>query len=78
MLIRPESGAPIPDHLSRGEVLGIVRVAAAPENSKPSFPRSLDAAVASEIERHARRGNANSPVDIGTDETEVDLSTGGR
>ncbi len=73
----PEAGAPIPEHLSRGEVLGIVRVAEAPEGTKPTFPRSLVAAVASEIERRARRGNANSPVNTGSDETEADLSTGG-
>ena len=73
----PESGAPIPEHLSRGEVLGIVRVATAPEGSKPSFPRPLVAAMASEIERRARRGNANSPASTGSDETEADLSTGG-
>ena len=73
----PEPGEPIPEHLSRGEVLGIVRVAAAPEGSKPSFPRSLIEAMAGEIERRARRGNPNSPVDTGADETEADLSTGG-
>ena len=70
----PDSESPIPEHLSRGEVLGILRVPAKPDRSKPSFPQTLVESVAGEIELRVRQGGANLPVDTGDDET--DLSTG--
>lgn len=74
----PDSESPIPEHLSRGEVLGILRVSGKPDGVKPSFTRSLVEAVTGEIELRVRQGSANPPVDSGADETEADLSTGGR
>jgi len=77
-LLVPDSESPIPEHLSRGEVLGILRVPGKPDGVKPSFTRSLVEAVTGEIELRVRQGSANPPVDSGSDETEADLSTGGR
>ena len=77
-LLVPDSESPIPEHLSRGEVLGILRVAGKPEGVKPSFTQSLVEAVTGEIELRVRQGNANPPVDNGADGTGADLSTGGR
>jgi len=74
----PGSESPIPDHLSRGEVLGILRVAAKPEGSKPSFAQTLVEAVAREIELRVREGSASLSLDSGDDETAVDLSTRSR
>jgi molybdopterin-guanine dinucleotide biosynthesis protein B len=74
----PDSESPIPEHLSRGEVLGILRVAPKPEGSKPSFPRPRLEAVADAIEVRVRQGGAHLPVATGVDEAEADLSTGGR
>ena len=74
----PGSESPIPEHLSRGEVLGILRVPATPDGLKPSFTQSLVEAVTGEIELLVRRGGANLPVDSGSEESEADLSTGGR
>jgi len=73
----PDSESPLPDHLSRGEVLGILRVPATPDGLKPSFTRSLVEAITGEIELRLRQGGASPPVDSGTDESEADLSTGG-
>ena len=73
----PDSESPIPDHLSRGEVLGILRVPATPDGLKPSFTQALVEAITGEIELRLRQGGASPPVDSGTDESEADLSTGG-
>jgi molybdopterin-guanine dinucleotide biosynthesis protein B len=73
----PDSESPIPDHLSRGEVLGILRVSAKPDGRKPSFTQALVEAITGEIELRLRQGGASPPVDSGTDESEADLSTGG-
>jgi molybdopterin-guanine dinucleotide biosynthesis protein B len=73
----PDSESPIPDHLSRGEVLGILRVPAKSEGLKPSFTQALVEAITGEIELRLRQGGAIPPVDNGTDESEADLSTGG-
>ena len=73
----PDSESPLPDHLSRGEVLGILRVPATPDGLKPSFSQSLVEAITGEIELRLRQGGASPPVDSGTDESEADLSTGG-
>jgi molybdopterin-guanine dinucleotide biosynthesis protein B len=74
----PGSESPIPEHVSRGEVLGIVRVPAHADGLKPSFTRSLVEAVTREIELLMRRGGGNLPVDSGPGESEAGLSTGGR
>jgi molybdopterin-guanine dinucleotide biosynthesis protein MobB len=74
----PDSEAPIPEHLARGEVLGILRVTLEPEGSKPSFRKSMIEAVASAIEQRVRKGGANLPMDAGDDGGEADLSTAGR
>jgi molybdopterin-guanine dinucleotide biosynthesis protein MobB len=76
-VVVPDSESAIPEHLSRGEVLGILRVPAKPDRSKPSFPQTLVESVAGEIELRVRQGSANLPVGAGDDETEADLSTGG-
>ena len=73
----PDSESPIPDHLSRGEVLGILRVPATPDGRKPSFTQALVEAITGEIELRLRQGGASPPVDSGTKENEADLSTGG-
>jgi len=73
----PDSEAPIRDHVSRGEVLGILRVPAKPEGVKPSFPRSMVEAVAGEIELRVRQGSGNLPADAGARKSNADLSTGG-
>ena len=77
-LLVPDSESPIPDHLSRGEVLGILRIPAKSDGRKPSFTQALVEAITGEIELRVRQGGANSPVDSGAGETEADLSTGGR
>jgi molybdopterin-guanine dinucleotide biosynthesis protein MobB len=74
----PESESPIPEHLSRGEVLGILRIPANPDGRKPSFSQSLVDAITGEIEQRVRQGETNPPVDSGAGENEADLSTGGR
>ena len=76
-VVVPDSEEPIRDHVSRGEVLGILRVPAKPEGVKPSFPRSMVEAVAREIELRARQGSGNLPADAGARKSEADLSTGG-
>jgi hypothetical protein len=55
-VVVPDSESPIPEHISRGEVLGILRVAAKPEGSKPDFPQTMVETVAGEIERRIRQG----------------------
>jgi molybdopterin-guanine dinucleotide biosynthesis protein MobB len=65
----PDSESPIPEHLSRGEVLGILRVSTQPEGRKPSFSQALLEAVSGEIELYVRRGSANPPVDNGANAT---------
>jgi molybdopterin-guanine dinucleotide biosynthesis protein B len=76
-VVVPDSEEPIRDHVSRGEVLGILRVPAKPEGVKPSFPRSMVEAVAREIELRVRQGSGNLPADAGARKSEADLSTGG-
>ena len=76
-VVVPDSESPIPEHLSRGEVLGILRVPATPDGLKPSFTQALVEAITGEIELRLRQGGASPPVDSGTDESEADLSTGG-
>jgi hypothetical protein len=72
----PHSEDPIRDHLSRGEVLGILRVPAKPEGVKPSFPRPMVEAVAGKIELRVRRGSGNLPADAEARKGEADLSPG--
>jgi molybdopterin-guanine dinucleotide biosynthesis protein B len=74
----PDAESPNPDHLSRGEVMGILRVPATPDGLKPSFSQTLVEAVTGEIELRVRPGGVPPPVGGGADETEADLSTGGR
>jgi len=74
----PESESPIPEHLSRGEVLGILRIPAKPDGRKPSFSQALVDAITGEIEQRVRHGGTNPPVDSGAGENEADLPTGGR
>ena len=74
----PESESPIPEHLSRGEVLGILRIPAKPDGRKPSFSQALVDAITGEIEQQVRQGGTNPPVDSGAGENEADLPTGGR
>ena len=50
----PDSEPPIPEHLSHGEVLRVLRVSAKSEGSKPSFPQELVESLASEIELRVR------------------------
>ena len=74
----PDSESPLPDHVSRGEVLGILRIPAKSDGRKPSFSQALVEAITGEIEQRVRQGGTNPPVDSGTGESEADLSTGGR
>ena len=72
----PDSEPPIPEHLSRGEVLRILRVPAKSDGSKPSFSQALVESLATEIELRVQEGSADPAVDAGADETESDLPTG--
>ena len=74
----PDSESPLPDHVSRGEVLGILRIPAKADGRKPSFSQAIVEAITGEIELRVRQGGATPPADGGADETEADLSTGGR
>ncbi len=47
----PDSEPPIPEHLSRGEVLRIVKILPQQEGRKPEFPRTLIDSLADEIAR---------------------------
>jgi molybdopterin-guanine dinucleotide biosynthesis protein B len=47
----PESESPIPEHLSRGEVLRIVKVLSQPVGGKPEFSRTLIDALTDEVVR---------------------------
>jgi molybdopterin-guanine dinucleotide biosynthesis protein B len=74
----PETESPIPDHLSRGEVLGILRVPGKPEGHKPSFSKAVLEAISGEIELWVRQGGTNPPVGSGANGSKAGLSTGGR
>ena len=47
----PDSEPPIPEHLSRGEVLRIVKILPLQEGRKPEFPRTLIDSLADEVAR---------------------------
>lgn len=47
----PEDESPIPEHLSRGEVLRIVKVLSQPVGGKPEFSRTLIDALTDEVVR---------------------------
>lgn len=47
----PDSEPPIPEHLSRGEVLGIVKILPRQEGGKPEFTRTLLDSLADEVMR---------------------------
>jgi molybdopterin-guanine dinucleotide biosynthesis protein len=47
----PDSEPPIPEHLSRGEVLRIVKILPQQEGRKPEFPRTLIDSLADEVTR---------------------------
>ena len=70
----PDSEPPIPEHLSRGEVLRILPVPAKSDGSKPSFPQELVESLAAEIELRVQEGSADLAVGDGADEN--DLPTG--
>jgi molybdopterin-guanine dinucleotide biosynthesis protein B len=47
----PDSESPIPEHLSRGRVLRIVKLLPQREGEKPEFPRTLIDSLADEVVR---------------------------
>jgi molybdopterin-guanine dinucleotide biosynthesis protein B len=73
----PDSQSPIPEHLERGEVLGILRAPVKPGRSKPSFPETLLEAVVGEIQLRLQKERGNPPVVAGDGQTEADPSSAG-
>ena len=50
-VVVPDSESPIPEHISRGEVLGFVKILPQQDDTKPEFPPTLIDALADEVVR---------------------------